>query len=209
MTDFRLSVLNKDGSVSGRQVDLSKFAEVEENDHVIYLAIKNYLANQRQGTHKSKERSEVSGSTRKLFRQKGTGGARRGDIKSPLLRGGGRVFGPKPNTYDSKINKKEKKLAFLSALKHRLLEQNIKVVDKFEVLSHKTKDFLKISEALKIKGEKILILTAEENNNLLLSSRNIPNILVKKYSDVNVYDIVNFPVLYLDESSANILAQSL
>ena len=211
MTDlFTLDVLKQDGSNSGRQVDLSLLNEnVDVNAHVIYLAIKSYLANQRQGTHKAKERSEIAGSTKKLFRQKGTGGARRGDIKSPLLRGGGRVFGPKPNGYDNKLNKKEKKLAFLSALKCRLREQNVSVVDKFEVESPKTRDFVKLFDGLLPKDQKSLIIIAERNENLLLASRNIQTILIKRYTDVSVYDIVSYPKLFLDEPSVNLLVQTL
>lgn len=211
MTDlFTLNVLKQDGSDSGRHVDLSMLNEkIEVNEHVVYLAIKSYLANQRQGTHKSKERSEIAGSTRKLFRQKGTGGARRGDVKSPLLRGGGRVFGPKPNDYNNKLNKKEKKLAFLSALKCRFLEQNVSVVDGFDLKSNKTKDFIKMSDSLLSKNKKSLIIIAEENENLLLASRNIQTVLLRRYADVSVYDIVSYPKLFFDESSVNLLLQSL
>ena len=207
---FKMNVLRQDGSDSGKQIDLSKLDKfVDVNEHVVYLAVKSWLANQRQGTHKSKERSEISGSTRKLFKQKGTGGARRGDIKSPLLRGGGRIFGPKPSEYTNKINKKEKRLALLSVLTSRFQEQAVRVIEGFKMESYKTKDFLKMFGALSEVDKKTLIIISEENNNLLLASRNINTVLVRRYSDVSVYDIVNYPNLLIDESSVNMLIKSL
>ena len=154
---FLLNILNISGEDSGKTLDLSQFDNVEINDHLIYLYIKYYLANQRQGTHKSKERSEIKGSTRKLIRQKGNGGARRGDIKSPILHGGGRVFGPKPNEYNIKMNKKERDLALLSSLKHRLLEKNLNIISDFDLSTPKTKNFISVIENLKINANKNLI----------------------------------------------------
>lgn len=206
---FLLNILNISGNDSGKTLDLSQFDNVEINDHLIYLYIKYYLANQRQGTHKSKERSEIKGSTRKLIRQKGNGGARRGDIKSPILRGGGRVFGPKPNDYNIKMNKKERDLALLSSLKHRLLEKNLNIISDFDLSTPKTKNFISVIENLKINANKNLIVVKDVNKNLLLSSRNIQSVKVKNVENLNVYDIVSSGKILFDEKGIDSLCKRL
>lgn len=206
---FLLNILNISGKDSGKTLDLSQFDNVEINDHLIYLYIKYYLANQRQGTHKSKERSEIKGSTRKLIRQKGNGGARRGDIKSPILRGGGRVFGPKPNDYNIKMNKKERDLALLSSLKHRLLEKNLNIISNFDLSTPKTKNFISVIENLKINANKNLIVVKDVNKNLLLSSRNIQSVKVKNVENLNVYDIVSSGKILFDEKGIDSLCKRL
>ena len=206
---FLLNILNISGKDSGKTLDLSQFDNVEINDHLIYLYIKYYLENQRQGTHKSKERSEIKGSTRKLIRQKGNGGARRGDIKSPILRGGGRVFGPKPNDYNIKMNKKERDLALLSSLKHRLLEKNLNIISDFDLSTPKTKNFISVIENLKINANKNLIVVKDVNKNLLLSSRNIQSVKVKNVENLNVYDIVSSGKILFDEKGIDSLCKRL
>ena len=206
---FLLNILNISGKDSGKTLDLSQFDNVEINDHLIYLYIKYYLANQRQGTHKSKERSEIKGSTRKLIRQKGNGGARRGDIKSPILRGGGRVFGPKPNDYNIKMNKKERDLALLSSLKHRLLEKNLNIISDFDLSTPKTKNFIDVIEKLQINANKNLIVVKDVNKNLLLSSRNIQSVKVKNVENLNVYDIVSSGKILFDEKGIDSLCKRL
>lgn len=206
---FLLNILDISGKESGKTLDLSQFDNVEINDHLIYLYIKYYLANQRQGTHKSKERSEIKGSTKKLIRQKGNGGARRGDIKSPILRGGGRVFGPKPNEYNIKMNKKERDLALLSSLKHRLLEKNLNIISDFDLSTPKTKNFISVIENLKINANKNLIVVKDVNKNLLLSSRNIQSVKVKNVENLNVYDIVSSGKILFDEKGIDSLCKRL
>ena len=206
---FLLNILNISGEDSGKTLDLSQFDNVEINDHLIYLYIKYYLANQRQGTHKSKERSEIKGSTKKLIRQKGNGGARRGDIKSPILRGGGRVFGPKPNDYNIKMNKKERDLALLSSLKHRLLEKNLNIISDFDLSTPKKKNFISVIENLKINANKNLIVVKDVNKNLLLSSRNIQSVKVKNVENLNVYDIVSSGKILFDEKGIDSLCKRL
>ena len=206
---FLLNILNISGEDSGKTLDLSQFDNVEINDHLIYLYIKYYLANQRQGTHKSKERSEIKGSTKKLIRQKGNGGARRGDIKSPILRGGGRVFGPKPNDYNIKMNKKERDLALLSSLKHRLLEKNLNIISDFDLSTPKTKNFISVIENLKINANKNLIVVKDVNKNLLLSSRNIQSVKVKNVENLNIYDIVSSGKILFDEKGIDSLCKRL
>ena len=206
---FLLNILDISGEDSGKTLDLSQFDNVEINDHLIYLYIKYYLANQRQGTHKSEERSEIKGSTKKLIRQKGNGGARRGDIKSPILRGGGRVFGPKPNDYNIKMNKKERDLALLSSLKHRLLEKNLNIISDFDLSTPKTKNFISVIENLKINANKNLIVVKDVNKNLLLSSRNIQSVKVKNVENLNVYDIVSSGKILFDEKGIDSLCKRL
>ena len=206
---FLLNILNISGKDSGKTFDLSQFDNVKINDHLIYLYIKYYLTNQRQGTHKSKERSEIKGSTRKLIRQKGTGGARRGDIKSPILRGAGRVFGPKPNDYNIKMNKKERNLALLSSLKYRLLEKNLNIISDFDLSTPKTKNFISVIENLKINANKNLIVVKDVNKNLLLSSRNIQSVKVKNVENLNVYDIVSSGKILFDEKGIDSLCKRL
>lgn len=197
-----INVLDIKGQETGRKVTLSESVfGIEPNDHVIYLDVKQYMADQRQGTHKSKERSEVSGSTRKLGRQKGGGGARRGDINSPVLVGGGRVFGPKPRDYRFKLNKKVKNLARRSALSYKAQEQAILVVEDFNFEAPKTKDFVNIAKNLKVDGKKLLLLLPEANKNVFLSARNLRKAHVMVAKDVNTYKILDADVLIVTENS--------
>lgn len=197
-----INVLDIKGQETGRKVTLSESVfGIEPNDHVIYLDVKQYMADQRQGTHKSKERSEVSGSTRKLGRQKGGGGARRGDINSPVLVGGGRVFGPKPRDYRFKLNKKVKNLARRSALSYKAQEQAILVVEDFNFEAPKTKDFVNIAKNLKVDGKKLLLLLPEANKNVFLSARNFQKAHVMVAKDVNTYKILDADVLIVTENS--------
>lgn len=197
-----INVLDIKGQETGRKVTLSESVfGIEPNDHVIYLDVKQYMADQRQGTHKSKERSEVSGSTRKLGRQKGGGGARRGDINSPVLVGGGRVFGPKPRDYRFKLNKKVKNLARRSALSYKAQEQAILVVEDFNFEAPKTKDFVNIAKNLEVDGKKLLLLLPEANKNVFLSARNLQKAHVMVAKDVNTYKILDADVLIVTENS--------
>lgn len=197
-----INVLDIKGQETGRKVTLSESVfGIEPNDHVIYLDVKQYMADQRQGTHKSKERSEVSGSTRKLGRQKGGGGARRGDINSPVLVGGGRVFGPKPRDYRFKLNKKVKNLARRSALSYKAQEQAILVVEDLNFEAPKTKDFVNIAKNLKVDGKKLLLLLPEANKNVFLSARNLQKAHVMVAKDVNTYKILDADVLIVTENS--------
>ena len=199
---MELSVLNINGQETGKKVTLNDaIFGIEPNDHVIYLDVKQYLANQRQGTAKSKERSEMSGSTRKLGRQKGGGGARRGDINSPVLVGGARVFGPKPRDYGFKLNKKVKVLARKSALAYKAQENAIIVVDQFNLDAPKTKDFVNITKNLKVEGKKTLVVLPEINKNVYLSARNIQKAEVMRAGDINTYKVLNADVLVITEDS--------
>lgn len=206
---MELAVYNIKGEDTGKKVTLNDevFAIDNPNEHVVYLAVKQYLANQRQGTHKSKERSEVSGSTRKLGRQKGGGGARRGDINSPLLRGGGRVFGPRPRDYRFKLNKKVKQLARRSALTYKAQEDQILVVEDFAFEAPKTKEFVKIANNLKIGDKKMLLVLADQNKNVYLSARNIQGVNVMTASDLNTYSILDNKVVVLSESAVEVVNQ--
>ena len=199
---MEVSVLNINGQETGRKVQLNDaIFGIEPNDHVLYLDVKQYLANQRQGTAKSKERSEVSGSTSKLGRQKGGGGARRGDINSPVLVGGGRVFGPKPRNYSFKLNKKVKALARKSALSYKAQESAIVVVEDFTMEAPKTKDFVNITKNLKVEGKKLLLLLPEVNKNVFLSSRNLQRTNVMTATQLNAYKVLNADVLVITENS--------
>ena len=199
---MEVRVLNINGQETGRKVQLNDaIFGIEPNDHVLYLDVKQYLANQRQGTAKSKERSEVSGSTRKLGRQKGGGGARRGDINSPVLVGGGRVFGPKPRNYSFKLNKKVKALARKSALSYKAQESAIVVVEDFTMEAPKTKDFVNITKNLKVEGKKLLLLLPEVNKNVFLSSRNLQRTNVMTATQLNAYKVLNADVLVITENS--------
>ena len=199
---MEVSVLNIKGQETGRKVALNEAVfGIEPNDHVIYLDVKQYMANQRQGTAKSKERSEISGSTRKLGRQKGGGGARHGDINSPLLIGGGRVFGPKPRDYGFKLNKKVKQLARKSALTYKAQEKAIVVVEDFQMDAPKTKEFVAIAKNLKVDGKKILLLTSENNKNVYMSARNLQRAEVIEAKNVNTYKVLNADVLVITEGS--------
>ena len=205
---MEISVLNIKGEDTGKKVVLNDSVfGITPNDHVIYLDVKQYLAAQRQGTAKSKERSELSGSTRKLGRQKGGGGARRGDINSPLLVGGARVFGPKPRNYDFKLNKKVKQLARRSALAYKAQENAIVVVEDFNIETPKTKEFVSILSNLKVADKKVLMVMPGANKSVYLSARNLPKANVAIASDINTYGILNAGVLVVTESAlANIEA---
>jgi large subunit ribosomal protein L4 len=205
---MEISVLNIKGEDTGKKVVLNDSVfGITPNDHVIYLDVKQYLAAQRQGTAKSKERSELSGSTRKLGRQKGGGGARRGDINSPLLVGGARVFGPKPRNYDFKLNKKVKQLARRSALSYKAQENAIVVVEDFTFEAPKTKAFVELMNNLKVSEKKVLLITSEINKNVYLSARNLQKTQVAVASDINTYGVLNAGVLVVTESAlANIEA---
>ncbi len=199
---MEINVLNINGQETGRKVTLNDSVfGIEPNDHVLYLDVKQYLANQRQGTHKSKERSEVSGSTRKLGRQKGGGGARRGDINSPVLVGGGRVFGPKPRDYGFKLNKKVKALARKSALSYKAQENAIVVVEDFDMEAPKTKEMINIAKNLKVEGKKTLFVLPESNKNVYLSARNLQRTNVMVASMLNTYSVLNADVLVITENS--------
>ena len=203
---MEVSVLNINGQDTGRKVTLNEsIFGIEPNDHVLYLDVKQYLANQRQGTAKTKERSEHSGSTRKLGRQKGGGGARRGDINSPLLRGGGRVFGPKPRDYSFKLNKKVKVLARKSALSYKAQENAIVVVEDFTMEAPKTKDFINITKNLKVDAGKTLLLLPGVNKNVYLSARNLQQVEVMTASALNAYKVLNADVLVITEDSLKLI----
>ena len=199
---MELSVLNIKGQETGKKVTLNDaIFGIEPNDHVINLDVKQYMANQRQGNAKSKERSEMSGSTRKLGRQKGGGGARHGDINSPLLRGGGRVFGPKPRDYSFKLNKKVKELARKSALTYKAQENAIVVLEDFNFEAPKTKEFVAIAKNLKVDGKKLLLVMPTANKNVYLSARNLQGAEVLEASKVNTYKVLNADVLVITEQS--------
>ncbi len=201
---MELTVYNTSGKETGKKVQIADaIANAEPNDHAIYLAVKQYMANQRQGTHKAKERSEMSGSTRKLGKQKGGGGARRGDINSPLLHGGARVFGPRPRDYSFKLNKKVKALARLSALSYKFKEDGVKVVEDFSFEAPKTKQMVEILKNLNLSDKKSLLVLAESNKFVFLSSRNLRGIKVVNVKDLNTYDILNAKNLLFVESSAS------
>ena len=199
---MELSVLDIKGKDTGRKVSLSDAVfGIEPNDHAIYLDVKQYMANKRQGTHKAKERSEVSGSTRKLIRQKGGGGARRGDINSPVLVGGGRVFGPRPRNYGFKLNKKVKDLARRSALTYKAKNGGIIVVEDFTMEAPKTKEFVTIAKNLKVADKKLLMVLPEKNNFVYLSARNLQKTNVITVSDINTYTVLDSVNMVLTESS--------
>ena len=199
---MEINVLNIKGQETGRKVTLNDaIFGIEPNDHVLYLDVKQYLADQRQGTHKSKERSEHAGSTRKLIRQKGGGGARRGDINSPVLVGGGRVFGPKPRDYRFKLNKKVKQLARKSALTYKAQENAIVVVEDFTFDAPKTKDFVAITKNLNVEGKKVLLLLPETNKNVYMSARNLQRAEVMEAATLNTYKVLNADVLVMTEKS--------
>ncbi|MDI9605550.1 MAG: 50S ribosomal protein L4 [Bacteroidota bacterium] len=199
---MELSIYNSKGEVTDKKVNLDdSIFGIEPNEHVIWLDVKQYLANQRQGTHKSKERNEIAGSTRKLIRQKGSGGARRGDIKSPVLVGGGRVFGPKPRDYSFKLNKKVKALARKSALSLKAKNNNIIVVEDLSFDTPKTKEFASLTKNLQLADKKLLFVLSGQNKNVYLSARNLQKVNVITASEINTYAIMNCGSLVMTESS--------
>lgn len=203
---MEINVLNINGQETGRKVTLNEaIFGIEPNDHVIYLDVKQYMANQRQGTAKAKERSEHAGSTRKLGRQKGGGGARHGDINSPLLRGGGRVFGPKPRDYSFKLNKKVKQLARRSALTYKAQENAILVLEDFNFEAPKTKEIVNIAKNLKVDGKKLLFVLPDTNKNVYLSARNLQRTEVMEAASVNTYKVLNADVLLITEKSLEVI----
>jgi large subunit ribosomal protein L4 len=201
---MELSVLNKEGKETGRKVVLNdEIFGIEPSDHAIYLDVKQYMANQRQGTHKSKERGEVAGSTRKIKKQKGTGGARAGSIKSPTFRGGGTMFGPRPRNYEFKLNKKVKQLARKSALTYKAAENSILVLEDFNMEAPKTKEIVALRSNLQIADKKSLFVLPVENNSIYLSSRNLKDVSVVTASELNTYQILNAKHIVILESSVN------
>ena len=207
---MEVSVLNIKGQETGKKVELNDaIFGIEPNDHVIYLAVKQYLAAQRQGTHKSKERSEIAGSTRKLIRQKGGGGARRGDIKSPVLRGGGRVFGPQPRDYWFKLNKKVKTLARKSALSYKAQQNAVIVVEDFDFEAPKTKAFIDMQKNLNVDGKKLLLVLPANNKNVFLSARNIQRVEIATASAINTYQVMNANVLVVTENALKLVDETL
>lgn len=199
---MKIDINKISGKTSGKKITLSdKIFSIEPNDHAIYLDVKSYLANQRQGNSKVKGRSEIVGSTRKIKKQKGTGTARAGSIKSPLFKGGGQIFGPQPREYKNKINRKVKDLARKSALSHKIKEKSVVILENFDLKSPKTKDYVSILSNFSIENKKSLLLTSESNKNIVLSTNNLKNAIVKKVDDINTYDIVNADsVLFVEDS---------
>lgn len=207
---MKVKVLNKDGKETGRELELSADVfGIEPNDHVIWLAVRQYQAAQRQGTHKAKERSEIARTTKKAFRQKGTGGARRGDMKSPLVRGGGRVFGPKPHSYDFKLNKKVKSLARKSALTYKAKDNNIIVLEDFNIETPKTKEFVSVLSNLNLKGVKSTFVFGNVSKGLNKSASNIPTVNLVQAASLNIYDIMNAKKLVLSEDAVKTITESL
>lgn len=203
---MELAIYNINGENTGRKAQLNDnvFA-IDANEHAVYLDVKQFLANQRQGTHKSKERSEISGSTRKLHKQKGGGGARIGDINSPLLVGGGRVFGPRPRDYRFKLNRKLKELARRSALSLKAAAGQIVVVEDVNFEAPKTKEFINFAKNLKVDGKKLLLVLSAKNNNVYLSMRNVPDARIMTASDINTYAVLNTETLLLTEASVEVI----
>jgi len=199
---MELSIVNITGKDTGKKVTLNDaIFKIEPNDHAIYLDVKQYLANKRQGTHKAKERNEIAGSTRKIKRQKGTGTARAGSIKSPVFRGGGRIFGPQPRDYSFKLNKKVKQLARKSALTYKANDKGIKVVEDFNFEVPKTKEFVNLRNNLEVADKKVLLVLSEQNKNVFLASRNIQDAKVVTVSELTTYDIMNASVVLFAENS--------
>lgn len=206
---MQVEVLNTEGKKTGRTVELPEdIFGIEPNDHVIYLAVKQYLSAQRQGTHKVKTRMEVHGSSKKLHKQKGTGGARKGNLRNPLYKGGGTVFGPKPHSYDIKLNQKVKTLAKMSALAYKAKENAIVVVEDVQMDKPKTKEFTTMMKNLGVAGKKSLFVIPDNSDNLYLSLRNVANVNGSLIRDVNTYDIVNANVLVMTENAAKVFTAS-
>ena len=205
---MQVDVLNIKGKKTGRTVELpEEIFGTEPNNHVIYLAVKQHLAAQRQGTHKVKTRMEVKGSSKKLHKQRGTGGSRKGNLRNPLYKGGGTIFGPKPHSWDFKLNRKVKDLAKISALSHKAKEKAIVVVEEINLDTPKTKQFIEVLKNLNVEGKKILFVTQDFNDNLFLSLRNIISVGGTVLADINTYDIVNAQVLVLTESAAKLFTE--
>lgn len=205
---MQIEVLNSKGENTGRSVELPEdIFNIEPNDHVIYLAVKQYLAAQRLGTHKTKTRAEVKGSSRKLHRQKGTGGSRKGNIRNPLYKGGGTINGPIPHGYNFKLNRKVKDLAKMSALTYKAREKNIVVVEDIQIEKPNTKAFLNVLNGLKLANKKLLMVNVDYDQNLYLSSRNVPRVKSSVLSDINTYDILHANTILLTESAAKVFTE--
>ncbi|HSI75010.1 MAG TPA: 50S ribosomal protein L4 [Lunatimonas sp.] len=201
---MELAILKHNGEDTGRKVTLSDdIFGIKPNDHAIYLDVKQFLANQRQGTHKSKERAEIAGSTKKIKKQKGTGGARAGSIKSPVFRGGGRVFGPRPRDYSFKLNKKLKQLARKSAFSYKAIDNSVFILEDLSFDAPKTKSYIDLMASLSLSGKKTLLLMPDVNKNVVLSSRNVPKTKVMVVEDVNTYELLNADSLVLCEGSVS------
>ena len=207
---MNIEVFNKEGKSTGRSIDLSDAVfGIEPNEHAIYLAVKSYLAAQRQGTHKAKEKGEITGSTRKIKKQKGTGTARAGSIKSGVFRGGGRMFGPRPRTYSVKLNKKVSQLARASALSQMLSQGSLKVVEDMKFDAPKTKDYVEVLKNLEVVGQKSLLVSGDHDQNLYLSARNAEKSRVVNVKELSAYDLLNCKTLLISESAAKSLAEKL
>jgi len=205
---MQVDILTIKGKKTGRSIELpEEIFGAEPNNHVIYLAVKQYLAAQRQGTHKVKTRMEVQGASKKLHRQKGTGGSRKGNLRNPLYKGGGTIFGPKPHSWDIKLNRKVKDLAKISALSYKAKENAIVIVEDIKMDTPKTSVFTDVLKSLNIDKKKVLFITPEYNENLYLSMRNIPYVGASLLADINTYDIVNVSVLVLSESAAKVFSE--
>ena len=205
---MQVDILNTKGEKTGRSIELPEdIFGIEPNDHVIYLAVKQYRGAQRQGTHKVKTRMEVKGSSKKLHKQKGTGGARKGNLRNPLYKGGGSIFGPKPHAYDIKLNRKVKDLAKMSALSYKAKDNNIVIMEDVVMDAPKTKDFSAILTNLKLAGKKAMFVIPEYNDNFYLSLRNVPKVTGTVISDMNTYDILNANVLVFSESAAKLFTE--
>jgi large subunit ribosomal protein L4 len=206
---MQLEVLNIQGQKTGRTVELpEEIFGIEPNDHVMYLAVKQYMGAQRQGTHKVKTRAEVKGSSKKLHKQKGTGGARQGNLRNPLYKGGGTIFGPKPHGYDTKLNRKVKDLAKISALTYKARESAIIIVEDMNFAAPKTKEVVTAMKSLNVANKKTLLILPEYNDNVYLSTRNVPNIASTLLADINTYDIMNADVLVITENTAKIFSET-
>ena len=206
---MKLDIYNIDGKVSGKKIDLPKdIFGIEPNDHAIYLSVKSFLANQRQGTHKAKERGEIRGGGKKPWKQKGRGGARAGTIRSPLWSGGGRIFGPRPRDYRQDLPKKVKRLARKSAFSYKLKDEQVMVIDDFNFEQPKTKEFVEMLEALNVSGKKVLLLTNVKNEAVYKSGRNIPKVKILEAEKASAYDILNNQVLIMQKSAVNVIAKS-
>lgn len=203
---MKMDVLKIDGTPSGESIELSDaIFGIEPNDHVLYLAVKAFRANQRQGTHKAKERAEVRGGGRKPWKQKGRGGARAGTIRSPLWIGGGTIFGPRPRNYRQQLNKKVKQLAQKSALSYKAKDEQLKIVDNFNFETPKTSQFAEIMDALGLTGKRVLFLTAEKQNNVYRSGRNIPKVSILPVTNASAYDVLNSQVLVMQKDAVDVL----
>ena len=206
---MKAEVYNINGQATGRSIELPEaIFGIEPNEHVIYLAVKQYLAGRRSGTHKTKEKSELSGSTRKLHKQKGTGGSRKGSIKNPLFKGGARIFGPRPRFYDFKLNKKVKSLAKNSALSTKIVGNSIKIVEDFSFENPKTKEYLKLLQAFGLENKKSLLILPDLNDNIYLSGRNIQGVSIAVADSLNTYEIMNNNVILISEKSVQAIANS-